>query len=86
MARALEFVFKGESFKGALLKVDREALYGSVDVETRDRDGLKCSVVALASDGRTLIQSGGTAIAQFRPMAAISTAPASCPSMRAAIA
>lgn len=67
MARALEFVFKGQSFKGAIVKVDRAALYGLVDVETRDRAGLKCFVAALASDGRTLIQSGGTAIAQFRP-------------------
>ena len=61
MARALEFVFKGQSFKGAIDMVDRGALYGSVDVETRDRAGLKFHVATLASDGRTLIQSGGTA-------------------------
>ena len=62
MGRALEFVFKGQTFKGALDKVDRAALYGSVDVETRDRSGRPCSVATLASDGRTLIASGGTAM------------------------
>ena len=67
MARALEFVFKGSRFKGTIEKVDRAALYGSVDVETRDRNGLRCQVATLASDGRTLIQSGGTAIAYFSP-------------------
>ena len=62
MARSLEFAFKGQSFRGELVKVDRAALYGSIDVETRDREGLRCSVATLASDGRTLIQTGGTAI------------------------
>ena len=67
MARALEFVFKGQSFKGSIDKVDRSGLYGSVDVETRDRTGLRCAVATLASDGRTLIQSGGTAIGYLSP-------------------
>ena len=62
MARSLEFAFKGQSFRGELVKVDRGALYGSIDVETRDRNGQRCSVATLASDGRTLIQTGGTAI------------------------
>lgn len=65
MARALEFTFHGQSFKGSLQKVERSDLYGSIDVETRDRAGLRCSVATLASDGRTLIQTGGTAIGQF---------------------
>lgn len=67
MARALEFVFKGSSFKGTIDKVDRSALYGSVEVETRDRNGSRCQVATLANDGRTLIQSGGTALAYFSP-------------------
>ena len=62
MARALEFAVKGQSFKAELTKVDRSALYGSVDVETRDRNGLRCTIATLASDGRTLIPSGGTAL------------------------
>ena len=65
MARALEFIHKGTSFKGTIDKVDRSALYGSVDVETRDREGRRCLVATLANDGRTLIQSGGTALAYF---------------------
>ena len=62
MARTLEFLFEGQSFKCGLEKVDRAALYGSVDVETRDKSGARCEVAALAQDGRTLIPSGGTAL------------------------
>jgi hypothetical protein len=67
MARTLEFVFQGQSFTGAIDKVDRASLYGSVDVETRDRAGLKCAIATLAGDGRTLVPSGGTALAYFNP-------------------
>jgi hypothetical protein len=65
VARHLEFVFEGKAFKCAIDKIDRAKLYGSVDVETRDTSGHRCVLVTLASDGRTLIPSGGTAIAYF---------------------
>ncbi len=61
MARMLEFRFEGQSFKCAIDKVDRSSLYGSIDVETRDPEGLRCEIATLASDGRTLIPTGGTA-------------------------
>lgn len=63
MARTLEFRFEGQAFKCAIDKVDRSSLYGSIDVETRDPEGLRCEVATLASDGRTLIPIGGTAFA-----------------------
>jgi hypothetical protein len=62
MARTLEFLCDGQSFKCAIDKVDRSKLYGSVEVETRDTAGLKCQLATLANDGRTLIQSGGIAL------------------------
>ncbi|MBX9926150.1 MAG: hypothetical protein K2Y05_07310 [Hyphomicrobiaceae bacterium] len=62
MARMLEFQFKGRSFKCGVDKVDREALYGRVDIETHDRDGSRCEIATLAADGRTLVTSGGTAM------------------------
>lgn len=62
MARALEFTFESQSFRCGIEKVDREALYGRVDVETYDRDGSRCQVATLAADGRTLITSGGTGL------------------------
>src|SRR5262249_15829551 len=61
MARTLEFLCDGQSFKCAIDKVDRNKLYGTVEVETRDQAGLKCQMATLANDGRTLIQSGGIA-------------------------
>ena len=61
MARSLEFIFDGKSFSSEIQKVDRNKLYGSVEIETTDRDGRKCSVATLASDGKTLVPSGGTA-------------------------
>ena len=58
MARALEFRIDGQTWKAAIEKVDRTALYGTVDVETRDKSGAWCEVATLAADGRTLIPSG----------------------------
>lgn len=65
MARTLEFTYEGKSFGCAIDKVDRSKLYGSVDVETHDKSGSKCQLATLASDGRTLIPSGGTAFGYF---------------------
>jgi hypothetical protein len=67
MARALEFRLNGQSWKAAIEKVDRTALYGTVDVITRDKSGARCEVATLAADGRTLIQTGGTALGYVSP-------------------
>jgi hypothetical protein len=62
MARTLEFRFDGLPFRCGLQKIDRAALYGSVDVETRDASGLRCETATLSQDRRTLVTSGGTAL------------------------
>jgi hypothetical protein len=66
MARALEFHYEGQSFRAGIEKVDRSALYGEIEVETRDNSGTRCEVATLAQDGRTLVPSGGTGLAYFK--------------------
>lgn len=61
MPRTLTFSYGGAQFDCALNKIDRMRLYGSVDVETLDVDGNRCSLATLANDGKTLIPFGGTA-------------------------
>ncbi|MEM7257394.1 MAG: hypothetical protein AAF404_08395, partial [Pseudomonadota bacterium] len=61
MARSLKFSFNGSEFACELNKVDRSKLYGSVDLDTRDHEGNRCSLATLANDGKTLIPYGGTA-------------------------
>jgi hypothetical protein len=43
--------------------VTRDDLYGFVDIETLDEQGRPCKSAKLAGDGKSIIQSGGTAIA-----------------------
>ncbi|MEE9322745.1 MAG: hypothetical protein V3U76_20045 [Granulosicoccus sp.] len=62
MARTLSFTHDGTTFDASLVKVDRDQLYGSVRVMTKDTDGKSCTVATLASDGKTLIPRGGTAL------------------------
>jgi hypothetical protein len=50
-----------------MVKVDRGKLYGSRSIETLDAEGQRCSLATLASDGRTLIPNGGTAMAHLSP-------------------
>ena len=51
-------------------KVDRGKLYGSRSIETLDADSQRCNLATLASDGRTLIPNGGTAMAHLSPTGA----------------
>lgn len=62
MARSLSFHFRGAELAAEMQKVDRSKLYGTVDVETLDDQGRPCTLATLASDGRTLIGKGGTAL------------------------
>ncbi len=67
MARELQFRFNDSSFGCELNKIDRTKLYGSVDIETRDSEGNRCSLATLANDGKTLIPTGGTASGYLNP-------------------
>ncbi len=53
----------GEEFSVQLTKIDREDLYGSVEVEAFDEKGNPAQLLVLASDGKTLLNKGGTALA-----------------------
>ena len=44
-------------------KLDREKLYGEVEIEAFDEKGNEASIKVLAADGKTLIDKGGTALA-----------------------
>jgi len=70
MPRKLEFTVKGKkasAFTAELHKVDRSHLYGSVRLLTTDSDDRKCVTATLASDGKTLIPKGGTALGYVNP-------------------
>ncbi len=53
----------GEDFAVQLKKIDREDLYGSVAIEAFDEKGNPAQLLVLASDGKTLLDKGGTALA-----------------------
>lgn len=62
MPRSISFTLNGSAFSAEIIKVDRSHLYGTVSLETKDLDGEPCTVATLASDGKTLIPRGGTAL------------------------
>lgn len=67
MAQSLQFTFGKDEFACSISKVDRTKVYGSVELEVLDEDGKKCDLATLAGDGKTLIPSGGAALAYMSP-------------------
>jgi hypothetical protein len=65
MARTLDFVFGGSTIPCSMEKVDRNKLYGYKSSEILTADGEICTLVTLASDGKTLIPAGGVALASL---------------------
>ena len=63
MPRTLTLSLDGQDFAVHLVKIDRDRLYGSVEVEAFDEKGKPATIKVLAADGRTLIDKGGTALA-----------------------
>lgn len=63
MARALVLSLDGQEFPVSIVKIDREKLYGRVEIEAFDEKGREASLRVLAADGKTLIDKGGTALA-----------------------
>jgi len=53
----------GQEFPVTLVKIDREKLYGKVEIEAFDEKGREANLRVLAADGKTLIDKGGTALA-----------------------
>lgn len=62
MARPLILSLDGQEFSANLVKIDRERLYGAVEIEAFDEKGKAASIKVLAPDGKTLIDKGGTAL------------------------
>jgi hypothetical protein len=52
----------GQEFPVDIEKIDRDRLYGSVEIEAFDEKGKPAVIKVLAADGKTLIDKGGTAL------------------------
>jgi len=63
MPRALVLSLDGQEFPVQMQKVDRERLYGDVEIEAFDENGNEAFLQILDADGKTLIDTGGTALA-----------------------
>lgn len=63
MARPLVLSLDGQEFPVSLVKIDREKLYGGVEIEAYDEKKKPATLKVLAADGKTLIDKGGTALA-----------------------
>lgn len=63
MPRPLVFVLDGEEFSVSIRKIDRDQLYGSVEIEAFDEKGNPANLLVLAADGKTLMDRGGSALA-----------------------
>src|SRR3982750_1661421 len=62
MARALVLSLDGQEFPVSLVKVDREKLYGEIEIEAFDEKGNEASLKVLAADGKKRVDKGGTAV------------------------
>jgi len=63
MPRILTLSIDGEEIRLTPVKIDREKLYGGVEIEAFDEKGKPAAIRVLAADGKTLIDKGGTALA-----------------------
>jgi len=62
MAKAIQFAAGDLKFSAALTKIDRDKVYGFIEVKVNDEKGNPCSMGSLLDDGRTLVLNGATAI------------------------
>jgi len=63
MPRPLVLSLDGREFDVRITRIDREKLYGKVEIEAFDEKGNPARLMVLAPDGKTLIDKGGTALA-----------------------
>ena len=63
MARQLTLSLDGNEFAVGLVKIDRDKLYGTIEIEAFDEKGREASLLVLAADGKTFLDKGGTALA-----------------------
>ncbi len=63
MARPLVLSLDGAEFAVSIRKIDRDQIYGSIEIEAFDEKGNPAELLVLAADGKTLLDVGGTALA-----------------------
>ena len=62
MPKPLVLSLDGNEFAVSLMKIDRERLYGVIEIEAFDEKGNEATLKVLAADGKTLIEKGGTTL------------------------
>jgi hypothetical protein len=62
MAKAIQFNAGKLTFAASLTKVDRDKVYGFIEVKVNDDKGNPCTMGSLLDDGKTLVLNGSTAI------------------------
>jgi len=61
MAKAIQFNAGKLMFAASLTKVDRDKVYGFIEVKVNDDKGNPCTMGSILDDGKTLILNGATA-------------------------
>jgi hypothetical protein len=61
MAKAIQFNAGKLTFAASLTKVDRDKVYGFIEVKVNDEKGNPCTMGSILDDGKTLILNGATA-------------------------
>ena len=61
MAKAIQFNAGKLKFAASLTKVDRDKVYGFIEVKVKDDKGNPCTMGSILDDGKTLILNGATA-------------------------
>lgn len=62
MAKVIEFVADNFKFAAALTKVDRDKVYGFIELKVKDDSANPCILGSILDDGKTLILNGSTAL------------------------
>ena len=61
MAKAIQFNAGKLTFAASLTKVDRDKVYGFIEVKVNDDKGNPCAMGSLLDDGKTIVLNGATA-------------------------
>ena len=62
MAKAIQFIAGKLKFAAALTKIDRDKVYGFIEVKVNDDKGNPCIIGSLLEDGKTLVLNGASAL------------------------
>jgi hypothetical protein len=62
MAKEPVFNYKGNSFSAALVKLERDKVYGWTETKYRDFDDNPCTFMTILDDGKTMLGTGALAL------------------------